>query len=81
MPPPRLHVATTVLDDDRDDSRLLNCPMCHTPTSLTQAAVDAGGDWRCVRCGQHFDAARLAALAAYAVWVAERTAGVGRQGS
>ena len=75
------HVTTALLDDTRDDSRFLTCPMCHTPTSLTQSAVDAGADWRCVRCGQHFDATRLAALAAYAAWVADRAGGPRVQGS
>jgi hypothetical protein len=42
--------------------------MCHTAATLSQSAVEAGGDWRCARCGQHWDAARLAAVAAYAVW-------------
>lgn len=42
--------------------------MCHTPTSVTQNAIEAGGDWRCVRCGQRWDAVRLAAVAAYATW-------------
>ena len=75
-------VTTAVLDDQQDDPRFLTCPMCHTPTSLTQAAVDAGADWRCGRCGQHFDATRLAALASYAAWLAERAAGSVRvQGS
>ena len=46
--------------------------MCHTPASVTQNAIEAGDDWRCVRCGQHWDAARLAAVAAYAAWVADR---------
>lgn len=45
--------------------------MCHTPASLTQSALQAGGEWRCVRCGQHWDAARLAAVAAYAAWLVE----------
>jgi hypothetical protein len=74
---PRSQVTTAVLDKESGDSPLA-CPMCHTPTSLTHAAVDAGADWRCVRCGQHFDAARLAAMSAYAEWVAERAAGTGR---
>jgi hypothetical protein len=39
---------------------------------VTQDAIEAGSGWRCVRCGQHWDAARLAAVAAYATWVAER---------
>ena len=61
--------ATTVLPDDHQDIlRSATCPMCHTSTTLSQSAVEAGGDWRCVRCGQHWDAARLRAVAAYAAW-------------
>jgi hypothetical protein len=46
--------------------------MCHADASLTPGALAAGGAWRCVRCGQHWDAGRLTAVAAYAVWVADR---------
>jgi hypothetical protein len=56
----------------------LVCTMCHTPSSLDQSALDAGADWQCVRCGQRWDATRLAAVAAYTVWVAERAAGGGK---
>lgn len=73
---PRSQVTTAVLDHETDYSPLA-CPMCHTPTSVTRAAVEAGADWRCVRCGQLFDAERLAAMAAYAEWVGKRTAGTG----
>jgi hypothetical protein len=59
------------LDDEPDVVRPA-CPMCHTPASLSQSALDAGGAWRCVRCGQHWDAGRLAAVAAYTAWVVER---------
>jgi hypothetical protein len=52
---------------------MVTCLLCHTPSSLTQNAIDAGTDWQCVRCGQRWDATRLAAVAAYAVWVDERT--------
>ena len=48
------------------------CPACHTGTSMTQNTLDAGGAWRCVRCGQQWDAGRLAAVAAYAAWVVDR---------
>ena len=65
-------VTTAVLDAEQD--LFLTCPMCHTPTSLLQSAVDAGAAWRCVRCGQHWDATRLTAVAAYAAWVVERAA-------
>ena len=48
------------------------CPMCHAASSLTAAALAAGGYWRCARCGQDWDAARLAGYADYAAWVDER---------
>ena len=51
--------------------RTATCPMCHTPASLTHHAIEAGADWRCVRCGQHWDAARLATVARYAAWRAD----------
>jgi hypothetical protein len=38
---------------------------------LTLSAVESGGEWKCVRCGQQWDTARLAALANYALWVVE----------
>ena len=64
--------ATAVSTDDRYDSlRLATCPMCHTTATVSQRALEAGGGWRCVRCGQHWDAARLAAVAAYAAWTVE----------
>ena len=47
------------------------CPMCHTPSTLSQEAVTAGADWQCVRCAQHWDAPRLTAVAAYAAWAVE----------
>jgi hypothetical protein len=54
--------------------------MCHTPTLLTQEAIDAGGSWRCVRCAQHWDAGRLATVAAYAEWKIDHDRG-GRPGT
>ena len=54
--------------------------MCHTPTVVTQNAIEAGGDWRCVRCGQHWDAARLATVAAYAAWSVDHDR-AGRRGT
>jgi ribosomal protein L37AE/L43A len=47
------------------------CPFCHTTNrSLTQEALATGSYWRCVRCGQRWDAGRLATVAAYARWSA-----------
>ena len=44
--------ATAVVqDDERDILRFAMCPMCHTSASVAQSAIEAGGDWRCVRCG------------------------------
>jgi predicted Zn finger-like uncharacterized protein len=57
-----------LLDDEQDIFQFATCPMCHTSATLSQSALEAGGAWRCARCGQHWDAARLAAVAAYAAW-------------
>jgi hypothetical protein len=67
-----------LLDDPPDVLRPGECPMCHTVTSLTPSAHDADRAWQCVRCGQHWNAERLAAVAGYAVWVAERDRADGR---
>jgi len=50
------------------------CPLCHTVDSITEEAVATGGGWRCKTCGQRWDAARLATVAAYAQYVASRAA-------
>jgi ribosomal protein L37AE/L43A len=70
---PRTRVTTAVLAPP-DAPRVLACPMCHRPTSLSRDALAAGGDWRCDRCGQQWHAARLAASDAYAAWDVERDA-------
>jgi hypothetical protein len=72
------HATAVLLDDGQDSLRSATCPMCHTSATLSQSALEAGGDWRCVRCGQHWDAARLAAVAAYAAWSVDHDR-VGRQ--
>lgn len=65
-------VAVAALPDtDQDPLRPVMCPMCHTPSTLSQGEVEAGADWRCIRCTQHWDAPRLAAVAAYAAWQVE----------
>lgn len=52
-------------------SRSVACPLCHSRhPSLTSAALESGADWVCARCGQRWDARRLASVAAYATWVA-----------
>jgi hypothetical protein len=53
--------------------------MCHAAASTTERAIEAGGAWQCARCGQHWDAARLAAVAAYAVWDADRNRAAGQR--
>lgn len=63
------YTTAVLLDHEQDVRRYATCPMCHTSTFLTYDTIEAGGDWRCVRCGQHWDARRLAAVAAYAAWV------------
>ena len=70
----RPQVTSAVVDDEKCAPLFPTCPMCHTPTSLTQNAIDAGADWWCVTCGQRWDATRLSAVAAYAAWVVERAA-------
>lgn len=62
------HAAAVLFDKDRDIAQPAACPMCHTPATLSRSALEAGDHWRCVRCGQNWDAARLAAVAAYAAW-------------
>jgi ribosomal protein L37AE/L43A len=64
----RQHATAVLLDDEQDLLRSPTCPLCHTSATLAQSALKAGGDWRCVRCGQRWDAARLATVAAYAAW-------------
>ena len=71
----RPHTSVALLDEEPDVVQPITCPMCHAGASLTQSALEAGGAWRCVRCGQHWDADRLTAVAAYAVWVADRDRG------
>jgi transposase-like protein len=49
------------------------CLSCHTKdATLTHGAVAAGAGWRCRRCGQQWDADRLATVAAYDGWVSAR---------
>ena len=71
--PPRTRVMVPA--HDHQDVPLFACPMCHTPAPLALAAIDAGADWRCGRCGQRWNAARIAAVTAYAAWVVDRAAG------
>ena len=57
---------------------LATCPSCHRQDRcITNLAVNAGADWQCSQCGSRWDAARLATVAAYAVWLAAHTSSVG----
>jgi predicted Zn finger-like uncharacterized protein len=48
------------------------CPMCRTvDATVTNDAVSKGADWRCGRCGQRWDALRLAKAADYAAWASK----------
>ena len=76
----RPHSTAVLLADEQDLLRSATCPLCHTSATLTQSAIEAGGAWRCVMCGQRWDAARLATVAAYAAWAAEHDR-VGRRGA
>jgi ribosomal protein L37AE/L43A len=67
----RPQTSVALLDDEADAGQAVTCPMCHAGASLTRSALDAGGAWRCVRCGQDWDARRLTGVAAYALWVAD----------
>lgn len=67
-----LHPAESLPANQPDVLRYAVCPMCHASTAMPQNEIETGGDWRCVRCGQHWDPARLAAVAAYAAWTVDR---------
>jgi hypothetical protein len=55
-------------DEVNGASLRASCPMCH---SIAPAPDNDTRDWRCRRCGQRWDAARLAAVAVYAAWAAD----------
>ena len=57
--------------------RHVTCPLCHTTdSSLSNDALAAGGSWSCTRCGQGWNARRLATVAAYAAWALEHDQGI-----
>jgi ribosomal protein L37AE/L43A len=60
-----------VFEIEPDVPQGARCPSCHTTRAGLVDDAGAAGDWQCVRCGQHWDAARLAAVAAYAAWVVD----------
>lgn len=71
-------LTATLLDDEPDIIGSATCPLCHTSATLTQSALEAGGDWRCVRCGQHWNARRLATVTAYTAWADDHERAVRR---
>jgi hypothetical protein len=51
------------------------CPLCHTVhQSVPSELLQSGASWTCQRCGQTWTAARLETVAAYARYVAARSA-------
>jgi ribosomal protein L37AE/L43A len=62
---------TTTRDLPADGGGLISCPLCHaSPTSPVDAS--GAGWWRCPRCGQSWDHARLAIVRDYAIGEHER---------
>lgn len=58
---------------DVQDLSLALCPLCHTPSPLSEQAITAGQSWRCAVCDQMWSAQRLKTVAAYGAWVAARS--------
>jgi hypothetical protein len=64
--------ATTLPPVESVVQRHATCLLCHTTdVSLSDDALAAGERWRCTRCGQWWNARRLATAAAYAAWTRE----------
>jgi predicted Zn finger-like uncharacterized protein len=54
------------LTPDSDAGLTPTCPLCHTlDHTLTNDSLAAGGEWQCTRCGQTWNATRLATAAAH----------------
>ena len=53
----------------RDGADERECPSCHTTHGVADTVVI---DWQCARCGQQWTSGRLANVAAYGRWAAER---------
>jgi hypothetical protein len=51
-----------------DVDNRVECLLCHA-VQRNSSAGDASRAWRCARCGQHWDAARVAAVMNYRRWV------------
>jgi ribosomal protein L37AE/L43A len=71
--PSQPQVVSPPANAERAIQRHATCPLCHTTnTALTNDALAAGAWWRCGRCGQRWNAGRLATVAAAAAASAER---------
>ena len=50
-------------------TELMTCPSCHTARAgVSNDTWDAGGQWRCERCGEQWTRSRLATVAEYEAW-------------
>ena len=61
---------TTTLEAPTDTLQRAVCPFCHTASPMLEAHQAEEG-WQCVRCGQRWNARRLATAATYTAWAAE----------
>jgi hypothetical protein len=51
------------------------CPLCHmAEATMADDVIEKSAGWQCTRCGQRWDATRLATVGAYAAWVVEHDA-------
>jgi hypothetical protein len=72
------NAATALLDVEPLVQRHATCPLCHTiQVSLSNDALAAGEGWQCARCGQRWDARRLATAAASAARALEPSTATG----
>lgn len=67
--PRALPSAATPVPSQDERVRSAVCPLGHTSAAIS---LDAGDAWRCTRCGQHWDARRLDAVAGFEAWAALR---------
>ena len=65
----------TTTRDPADSGELIKCPLCHAARTGADD-TDVAGWWRCARCGQSWDHARLAVVRSYAISQRDRDARV-----
>jgi hypothetical protein len=56
------------------------CLLCHA-VHTEPSTGDSSGAWRCNRCGQHWDAARLATVIEYQRWAKAEAATIAHAAS